>query len=73
MNFYYYVNRRTADAFSMSNFRSLYRKACGNHNCTSTQNTPWTSLRDAANSVWGQTSTKAIYWRNMGDAFGVDH
>lgn len=73
LNFYYWVNRRTADAFTLSDYRALYRNACGGSNCTTSQDTTWTSLKTAANNVWGSGSTKAAFFRAQGDAFGVDH
>ena len=73
MNFYYWINRRTSDAFSISQISSVYRSACGGANCNGSQQTTWSSLYTAVGSVFGNTSTKAAYWRNQAGAFGVDH
>ncbi len=73
LNFYYWVNRRTADAYSLADFRNVYRQACGGSNCTTAQDTTWTSLKNAVNTLYGTNSTKASFWRNQGDLFGVDH
>jgi hypothetical protein len=73
LNFYYWVNRQTAEKFSLSEIRAVYRRACGGSNCTTSQETTWDSLKTAANFIHGSTSQKAIFWRTQGDLFGVDH
>lgn len=70
--FYYWIHRRSTSAFSLAQIGNVYKQACGGVKCTQSVDTPWSSLRAAADALHGSTSAKAQFWRQQGDAFGVD-
>lgn len=71
--FYREVHRTTPEKFSMTEIKDVYRRACGNSNCTATQQTPWSTHVTAVNALYGSNTAKALHWKDRGVNHGVDH
>lgn len=72
MNFFYEVNAKTANKYSMVDIARAFKDACGGSNCTSATTTTWVALQNAVNARFGASSARALYWAQMGDWHGVN-
>lgn len=73
LTFYYEVHTQTSQKFSMADIRDVYRKACGDTNCTASKQTPWSTHVTAVNALYGSNSAKASHWKDRGVNHGVNH
>ncbi len=72
MSFFYSLDNRTTDAYTIGNFWNVFQTECGVPPidlCV----VSWDSLVTAAESWFGPTHTKALYLSGLGSVHGVDH
>jgi hypothetical protein len=67
MNHYWRVANK--DGYSFTDFKNLYRTACGGGSCTGVQVT-WFATAAAAVATFGQNTPKATAWSSQSNNFG---
>ena len=71
MNFYYEVNNKTANKFSVNQLGNVYKEGCDGM-CNDDALT-WSNLLTAVSTLHGAGSAKRQHWFNVGNRHGVDH
>lgn len=72
MGFFYKLHSKTSSKYTFGNIRSVFLEACpGSGKCDSTDDVKWDDLRDAAATLY--SATKAQYFEDTLEEFGVDH
>jgi hypothetical protein len=71
LTFYYELNNRSANQFSFAEIRTVYRTACGNANCNSTD-VDWSDVSVATEVAYGAVSAKTTYLKAQMQKHGVD-
>jgi hypothetical protein len=72
MGFFYQLDNKTANAWSIGNFTSVFATECGTppfSNCS----VSYTTLQNAANTVFGLNTPKALYMSATADGNGINH
>jgi hypothetical protein len=74
LGFYYELNNKTSDKYSIWEIGDVYREVCGGMCVAGTSPyVEWGDLVDATADIYGYSSDKAEYWREMGGWHGVDY